>query len=155
MLEIEVPDDVGLVSFYDFRNEWPRPGLWRNPTDRDFHGSQAVLIPARVVPGLQGLAAVNTTESAWDVWLGHALRELGLAITHYAPSLVQHVGMASMYAPGTTRPMADNFPGEDFDALGPCPDPIPRAPVPPRVRDVFCELHKMFHPAHSTCPLPG
>ena len=154
MVELEVPDGVGLVSFFDYRNEWPRPGLWTNPTGREFHGAQALKIPARVLPRLQALALENVTIPCWDIWLGRAMEILGLSIAHYAPSLVQHVGMASMYAPGVPRPMADNFPGEDFDALGPCPDPIPIVPRPP-VKDVFCELHREFHPAGRTCPLPA
>ncbi len=58
--------------------------------------------------------------------------------------------MYSMYAPGVFRPMADNFPGEAFDALGPCPDPIPAGP-PVKVKGVRCELHQEWHPGGVTC----
>lgn len=150
MATLEVPADVGLVSFFDFRNEWTRPGLWRNPTDREFHGAQALLIPAPVVARLQELALQPTALRCWDVWLGRAVAELGLKVAHYAPSLVEHVGMYSMYAPGTERPMANNFPGEDFDALGPCADPIQPGPKP-KVKDVFCEMHREYHPGGVTC----
>lgn len=155
MIELEVPEDVGVVSFFDYRNQWPRPGLWRDPPDQELHGSQAFKFPARMVPRLQGLAAAETRNVCWDVWVGQAVSKLGLSVAHYAPSLVQHVGMASVYAPGVERPMADNFPGEDFDALGPCPDPIPKPTRAPVIKDHFCELHQMYHAQHERCPLPG
>jgi hypothetical protein len=150
MLEHDAPADCGLVSYFDLRNEWPRPGLFAAPADRDLWGAQALKIPGHVVGPLQELAAKGTELRSWDVWLGRAMRELGLTLYHHSPSLVQHVGLWSMFAPTSVRPQADNYPGDDFDALGPCADPIVRgAAVEPIAR--VCEMHGIVHEGGQTC----
>lgn len=150
MLELEDPADAGVVSFHDLRNEWPRPGLFQAPEDRDLWGAQALKFPARVVAQLQELAARGTELRHWDIWIGRAVRELGLRVYHYSPSLVQHVGMSSMFAPTCERPQAANYPGDDFDALGPCADPIVQGPtVVPIPRR--CGMHGLVHLGGQVC----
>jgi len=150
-LLLELPADCGVVSAFDLRNEWPRPGLFAAPARRDLWGAQALMFPGHVVTLLREQARLATELRSWDVWTGRAVERLGLRIYHYSPSLFQHVGGYSMYAPGSERPTAVNFPGDTFDALGPCPDPVPTgasAGVPLPMR---CELHQIVHFGGATC----
>lgn len=152
MARVEVPRLAGVVSFFDFRNEWPRPGLWPAPAARPLWGAQALRFPARVIPALQELARKGTPLKCWDVWISQSVELLGLQVIHYAPSLVQHVGAWSMYAPGKPRPEARNYPGDDFDALGPCSDPIvPGSSRAPSA--VVCPMHNEIHDGGATCPI--
>jgi hypothetical protein len=143
---------VGLISVFDLRNEWPQPGLHAAPAGRDLWGAQALIIPAHAIAGLQMLALRGTHWRCWDTWLGHAVEELGLGVYHYAPSLVQHRGVWSIGAPGNKKAQAANFPGEDFDALGPCPFPIVMGPSP-APRGIPCNLHGgAIHDDGNLCP---
>lgn len=170
IVDVELPADVGLLSFFDLRNEWPRPGIWRNKEwdgpgkRRHLYGSQAVKIPAAVVAGMKAFGVERRPFSAnWDTWMGVAVDELGLRVAHYSPSLVQHVGMLSVAYPTgqknePNRPWTGHFPGEDFDALGPCPDPVVAATSRPAGwKEVshphWCGFHGCFHPEISVCPI--
>ncbi len=160
---IEVPSDVGMLSFVDMQNEWPRPGIWRN-ISRWFYGSQALKIPASVIPHLQQFGRERRTfglelNGGWDTWIGFAVEALGLKVAHYSPSLFQHVGQISIanLADSGRRTIAFNFPGEDFDALGECPDPVVPGPWTSstfRVEDDhrWCSIHRRFHLNGNRCP---
>lgn len=171
MVETDVPEDIGLLSFFDLRNEWPRPGIWRNilwddeakGVRRHLYGSQAVKIPARVLPALKAFGREQRKFSAnWDTWMGLAMDELGLAVAHYAPSLVQHLGAVSVAYPGTshTRPVALNYPGDDFHAFGASDDPIKPGKWKSSAWDFttdpnWCTMHKRMHPGGNKCPRIG
>jgi hypothetical protein len=173
MIDVEIPDDIGMLSFFDLRNEWNRPGIWRNKQWEDegktkrrhFYGSQAVKMPARTITMLKQFGAEKRPFSAnWDTWLGLAIDELGLRQAHYSPSLVQHVGMVSVAYPDggahgqdiDNRPLTGHFPGEDFDALGPSPDPVVGGGWSQEVwltRQNLCPLRRKPHPGGMLCPL--
>ncbi len=166
MVRVDVPDDVGVLSFFDLRNEFPSPGIHRNKewdspgNRRHLYGAQALKIPARVLPQLKAYAREQRRFSAnWDTWTGLAIDDMKLRVAHYAPSLVQHLGAISVAYPGTThtRPTTLNFPGEDFDAFDVSPDPI----KPGKWTDTswdwtgdpnWCNLHKRMHAGGNRCP---
>jgi hypothetical protein len=171
MAYLDVPEDVGVVSFFDLRNEFDHPGLWRDRQweevedrngnrRRHLYGAQALKIPARVIPALKKYAKEERRFSAnWDTWLGLAIDDLNLRVAHWAPSLVQHLGVISVAYPTTTdsRPLAHNFPGENFDALGPCSDPIvpgrwTRTGWDPTEDPRWCGLHRRLHVEGNRCP---
>jgi len=153
MAELELPADCGAVSCFDLRNEWPRPGLFAAPEGRDLWGAQALIFPGHVLTLLQEQARLATNSKAWDIWIGRTLHRLGLRVYHHSPSLVQHVGAVSMYAPGAPRPTAINYPGHEFDAMGPCPDPVPSMPAGDlKVPPAFCSLHGVVHYDGTRCP---
>lgn len=160
---VEVPRDVGLLSFFDMRNQFPSPGIWRDVPAPAQHlwGSQCVKFPAWVLPKLKEYAREKKDPiRGWDTWVGRAVNDMGYQVAHYAPSLVQHVGMVSIaYAnvPHDGRPITRNFPGEDFDALGACSDPIIPGPWTggrwrPENDEHWCALHRRIHPRGNYCP---
>jgi hypothetical protein len=153
MAELDLPPDAGVVSCFDLRNEWSRPGVFPAPDGRDLWGAQALIFPGHVVTLLQEQARQPSRHKAWDIWIGRTLHMLGLTVYHHSPSLVQHVGAVSIYSPGAPRPTAINFPGTDFDALGGCPDPVPSGAAgeltPP---PIYCNLHDVVHFDGFRCP---
>lgn len=164
MERMEVPEDIGLLSFFDMRNQFDRVGIWRDPVNQYLWGSQAIKIPARVIPILQQYSRDEVTRAkflgGWDTWIGMAVEHAGYRLGHYAPSLVQHVGMTSLaYAstPHSHRPTTRNYPGEDYDALTPCRDPIMPGPWSggtwrPEDDGRWCNLHMRIHPGGNKCP---
>jgi hypothetical protein len=157
----EVPESAGLVSFFDYRSEWSRPGTFIAPINRDLWGSQAIKIPWRVlvnlIPMLEEKIAMDAAnkaspaKSAWDTWMGHAVEELGYRIGHYSPTLFQHGGAKFSIANiGTRHPYARNFPGEDWDALTECPDPVPSGPFTKYPLE-SCPFHRVIHPGGVVC----
>jgi hypothetical protein len=156
MATLEAPADAGVVVCFDLRNEWPRPGFYAAAPGKPLWGAQALMFPAHAIAGLQMLALRGPTMHGvamrvWDTWIGYAVEELGLRVYHYAPSLVQHRGMWSLGHPHAERPIAVNYPGEDFDALGPCADPIVLGPSPAPI-GLACKMHGgEIHPNGMRC----
>jgi hypothetical protein len=159
MAAYEIPSYVGLVSFFDYRNQWPSPGLHCDPV-QPFWGSQALKIPGRIVDSLKRLAVARFADDmkGWDTWLGRAMDELRLNVAHYAPSVVQHIGARSVvYSDVAIRPTANNFPGEDFDAWTMPADPIVPGPWTPfdwhpSESPDYCNGHRKIHPNGNYCP---
>lgn len=128
-----VPDDVGIVTFFDMKEVAPgaAPGLYRRPADghhgSGFWGAQCLRIHREA---LAFLAVRNWLDEsrgdsrmASDILMGrhlakHAKRR-HLAV--HIPNLVEHVGHASACFPGLSLSprwrRATNFPGRGFDAL--------------------------------------
>jgi len=155
LLEHDLPADNGVTSCFDYRNEWPSPGIHHAPVDHDLWGAQALMFPGHVVTKLQErLRTPPATVEGWDTWIGRTVKELGLRVLHYSPSLFQHVGIKSVFAPGEKRPTALNYPGDDFDALGPCPDPVELGDCAFVPRPVRCALHREVHYDGFVCPQP-
>lgn len=172
MVQTEVPDEIGLLSFFDLRHEFKSPGIWYDPETEPMpaqpgvmrkhhlYGAQALKIPARVVSRFKAYALADARFSAnWDTWMGLAVEDAGFKVAHYAPSLVQHLGAVSVAYPNTAdgRPTAANFPGENFDALGPCEDPIPSGKWTSSKWDhtanpLWCYLHRRMHVEGNRCP---
>jgi hypothetical protein len=158
---IQRPPMAGLVSFFDYRGEWKSPGFFIAPKKRDLWGSQAVLIPAHVVQTLipalkekiekdRAKGNFSARGAAWDTWLGHAVEDFGFRVVHHSPSLFQHVGAKSSIANvGASHPYAKNFPGEDWDALLPCPDPVPSGKFTEYLP--ACQFHKVTHLNGRVC----
>jgi hypothetical protein len=158
---IEIPADAGLINLFDYRGEWPRPGMFIAPIKRDMWGSQAVLIPSHVVEALiiplrmkiahdRIQVKMSAQAAAWDTWMGKAVEMLGFRVYHHSPSLFQHGGARwSISNPGARHPFAKNFPGVDHDALGPCPDPIVTGTwnIVPRT----CPFHRVQHEGDVIC----
>lgn len=144
---LRVPEDVGCVSFFDYRNEWKSPGLHVHPGPREFWGSQCLLFPGRHMKELKKLAVhgVIPMSDGTDVWAGLACERLGLKVANYSPSLVQHIGMLSAYSPGRERPVANNFPGESFDAMGECEDPVVPGAWEGVTESLWCSIHRKNH----------
>lgn len=156
------PGDAGLISFFDYRCEWPSPGLFIAPKrGRHLWGSQALKIPARVVQALipmlrkkigeDRVAGLMTPKQAnWDTWMGQAVEELGLGIYHYSPTLFQHGGAkCSVANEGVHHPYAKNFPGENWDATQVCPDPVPEGIFTEYFKP--CIFHGVTHPRGVVC----
>jgi len=156
MATLDAPTDAGVVVCFDLRNEWPRPGYYAASPGKPLWGAQALMFPEHAIAGLQMLALRGPTMRGkpvrvWDTWIGYAVELLGLRVYHYSPSLVQHRGMYSLGHPHAKRPIAFNYPGEDFDALGPCPDPIVLGPSPMPLR-MPCKMHGgEIHPNGARC----
>lgn len=157
---VPFPDGAGLISFYDYRNEWKSPGIFKADR-RTLMGSQAVKFPARIMPELTARLAQKAREDSaagrmkawqvgWDTWMGKAMEAMGLDVWHYAPSLFQHGGAKwSVANMGSSHKYAANFPGQDWDALTECPDPIPSGWFQEIYRE--CRFHKVVHPGGVVC----
>lgn len=165
MVEVQIPDDVGLLSFFDLRNQWFKPGIWRNLVEQHLYGTQALKVSRRFIPEIKrmgreqaaGLVKDRWSQN-WDLWLGFAVQRCNGAprVAHYVPSLVQHIGMISMAYPDSVeqRPLAHNFPGEKFDAMKECPYPIPQGEWTEEFLVARpCNLHGgETHPYGFLCP---
>lgn len=165
MDEIEVPDDCGAVSFYDAGDTigslyaGHKSGIHKvpasGPNELGFHGAQALRLPRWLLARMQS-GQFDPPHSGQDVWVGRLLHRLGLQIAVTCPSLVQHVGDDSLCSPGAkltgARAPATNFPGEDFDAMGPWPETIAPGPWTPRPRVTFCPFHGREHEDAVICP---
>lgn len=157
----EMRRNMGLISFYDYRCEWPTPGVFAAPKGRWLAGSQAVKFSAEflsmVMPLIEKKVEFDTLngkllpwQAGWDTWMGFAVEHAGMDVYHYAPSLFQHGGATwSIANEGAGHPYALNFPGEDWDALSPCPNPIPTGSWT-RVYQK-CKFHGRTHPNGIVC----
>jgi hypothetical protein len=156
------PITAGLISFYDYRCEWKSPGLFVAPKKRVFWGSQAVKFSASVIERLIPLlidrcksdlkaGRITAKQVGWDTWIGKAVEgDLGLDVLHYSPTLFQHGGAKwSIANQGSKHPYAENFPGEEWDALSDCPDPVPSGPFTEYFRE--CRYHRVKHPGGVVC----
>ncbi len=143
----DVPPWAGVMTFFDYRCEWTSPGVFPHPVNRDLWGSQALKFPARVIPALKEFVAKETikVKEGTDAWAGLAAYAQGLTVAGYSPTIFQHLGMLSTYAPGRVPPIAANFPGEDFDAMGACSDPILPGDWVKVTEDMYCPLHRKNH----------
>jgi hypothetical protein len=161
MVRQEVPADCGAVTFYgggltNGLYVGRESGLHVLPAPH-FCGSQALRLPAWLIGRIQaGQFDPPPWRHCQDVWLGRMIHALGLKMAVVCPSLVQHVGEDSIVGPGAelqgTRAPTPNFPGDDFDALGPWPKVIEPGTWTPRPRVTWCTLHEMHHPVGITCP---
>ncbi len=146
-----VPPWAGVLSFFDYRNEFPSPGVFPAPAGRDLWGSQAMKFPARHMPRLKEIAINREVfrgegVDGTDGWAGVASKMLGLTVGHFSPSLFQHLGMLSTFAPGNKPPIAQNYPGEDWDATtGSTEDPIVLGRWEETTESLWCPLHRKNH----------
>lgn len=155
VISLDVPAEVGAVTFFDYRREWTSQGLFNHPGPRDLWGSQCLRFPARHMPALKKLAADGTiaVREGTDAWTGLACQHLGLHVAGWSPTIFQHTGMLSAYAPGRTPPVALNFPGENFDAMADW-DGIPATQWHQPKENMWCPLHRKEHDAKDfgRCP---
>lgn len=133
MIAQRVPEDIGIVTFFDMKEVPPGagPGLYRTPAEgkqgTGFWGAQCLKFPFET---LRHLADRNWDEEsrggskmASDILMGRILtkhpQRKNLAV--HIPNLVEHVGHASACFPGLSLTprwrRATNFLGRDFDAL--------------------------------------
>lgn len=168
MAEITVPDDCGAVSYYDAGDTvghlyaGMRTGLHKVQAsingDLGFHGAQALRLPAWLIRRMQA-GEFDPPHAGQDVWVGRLVHRLGLKIAVTCPSLVQHVGDDSLCHPGSgldgARKPADNFPGEDFDAMGEFPEVITPGTWTTRedLRITWCAFHGRHHDNAVACPM--
>lgn len=157
---VPFPNGAGLISFYDYRNELSHPGMFKAER-RTLMGSQAVKFPAFAMPELtrrlrekaesdREAKRVKAWQVGWDTWMGLAMEAMGLDVWHYAPSLFQHGGAKwSVANEGSRHFYAKNFPGQDWDALTECPDPIPSGHFDEFFKE--CRFHKTVHPGGAIC----
>ena len=128
-----VPDDAGVVTFFDMKEVAPgaAPGLYRRPADghhgSGFWGAQCLRISREALAYLAGRNWLEESRGdsrmASDILMGRHLakhaRRRHLAV--HIPNLVEHVGHASACFPGLSLSprwrRATNFPGRGFDAL--------------------------------------
>lgn len=157
---VPFPDNAGLISFYDYRRELTHPGMFK-ADKRTLMGSQAVKFPARAIPDFVRLLRIKAAKDqetgklkawqvGWDTWMGLACEKLGLDVWHYSPSLFQHGGAKwSVANDGSRHYYTENFPGEDWDALTECPDPVPSGWFQEFYRT--CRFHGRTHPNGAVC----
>jgi hypothetical protein len=156
MLEIGVPEPLGLVSYCDLMWHEVRPLELRafpgNPRDYQvadggFVGCQALALPRRTLERLATFEAPAWLERdphGCDGTIGMIAEQYGIL-----DSLAQHTGdfsaiMGTAYGP--RKRDARGFPGEDFDAAA-----VPRVfeLADPGVR---CRLHRgVLHPNGREC----
>lgn len=159
MLELDVPEGCGARTYY---SGGALNGIYTGRATgthvlsaKGFRGSQAVRLPAWLLERLRA-GHFDPPHVCQDVWLERVLEQLGLPIAVTCPSLVQHVGEDSLCSPGAdlagARAPSNNFPGEDFDALGPCGELVVPGPWTPRSRVTWCALHEMHHFPANFCP---
>lgn len=158
---LEMPPKAGIVSFYDYRCEWPRPGMFPAPKGRWLAGSQAVKFSVECLKDMGVLIDKKVEfdtlngkllpwQAGWDTWMGFAVEHLGLDVWHYSPSLFQHGGATwSIANEGAGHPYALNFPGEEWDALTKCPDPVPTGDWTKIYRK--CPFHARVHKNGVIC----
>jgi hypothetical protein len=129
----QVPDDVGIVTFFDMKEVTPgaAPGLHRRPPNgkngNGFWGAQCLRIHHEFI---QWMAHKNWNDSkgdgdhmASDILMGRLMAEHpkrnNLAV--HIPNLVEHAGHASACFPGLSLSprwrRASNFLGREFDAM--------------------------------------
>jgi len=152
-----VPIWAGVLSFFDYRNEFPRPGVYPHPGPREFWGSQCLKFSSRDMAELKGMAKPGALifSDGTDVWSGIAAAKLGKGVAQYSPSIVQHIGMLSAYSPGRDRPVANNFPGERFDAMGDSADPVLPGSWEGVTESLWCPLHRKNHEPKDFGRCPG
>lgn len=133
MIAQQVPDDVGIVTFFDMKEVAPgaAPGLYRRPADghhgSGFWGAQCLRIHSE---SLAYLADKNWLDDslgdgrmASDILLGRimARHPARNRLVVHVPNLVEHVGNASACFPGLSLSprwrRATNFYGRSFDAM--------------------------------------
>jgi len=132
MVELEIPDAVSMVSFFDMKEVRPGSaiGLYRRPPvgrdRRGLWGNQCFRIPSDVLLWLCERSWLSTSHGASrmasDVVLGELLARHPTRprIAYHIPCLVEHVGHGSACFPGldlTSWRRATNFPGAEFNAL--------------------------------------
>jgi len=133
MITQHVPDDVGIITFFDMKEIKPdaAPGLYRRPANgtdgRGFWGAQCLKFPSE---SLVWLAEHDWMEEcqgdfrmASDILMGRVMvkhpSRSRLAV--HVPCLVEHVGQASACFPGVSLSprwrRATNFMGRSFNAM--------------------------------------
>jgi len=133
MIAQRVPEDVGIVTFFDMKEVAPgaAPGLYRRPADghhgSGFWGAQCLRIHSESLAYLADRNWLDESRGdsrmASDILMGRHLakhpKRRHLAV--HTPNLVEHVGHASACFPGLSLSQrwrrATNFPGRGFDAL--------------------------------------
>ncbi|MEN9306481.1 MAG: hypothetical protein RL173_413 [Fibrobacterota bacterium] len=133
MIAQRVPDDVGIVTFFDMKEVAPgaAPGLYRRPADghhgSGFWGAQCLKFCPDTLNHLEQSKWNNEgrdgSRMASDLLIGRIMskhpRRMHLAV--HIPNLVEHVGHASACFPGLALSSrwrrASNFAGQGFDAL--------------------------------------
>jgi hypothetical protein len=146
VIETPIPDWAGVMTFFDYRQEWTKEGIFPHPNGRDLWGSQCLKFPARLIPDLKRIAASGEIKikEGTDAWAGLATAKLGLTIAGYSPTIFQHTGMLSVYAPGRMPPVALNFPGESFNAMNAWDGRNATIWHQPK-EDMYCPLHRKEH----------
>jgi len=133
MISQQVPDDAGIVTFFDMKEVSPgaAPGIYRRPTNgrdgKGFWGAQCLRIHKDSLVWMANRNWADSWEAgtrmASDILMGrhmevHPTRNsLGVHI----PNLIEHVGHASACFPGLSLSprwrQASNFRGREFDAM--------------------------------------
>lgn len=126
MLEVPVPEEVGMLTFCDTREvEQGQPhGIYVRPAAgtrrKGFWTAAALVIPGRAVRDLARRdfeAYYHDNPQASDLALGDALEATPRPYYGvHVPSLVQHIGDFSNFAGSPVR-RANNFVGVECDAL--------------------------------------
>jgi glycosyltransferase involved in cell wall biosynthesis len=123
-LSFEVPDDLGLVTFFDPGNVPPgeERKLWKFGA-RKYSCNQCFLMPRR---SARWIRLSDPTNGPWhgsngDDFIGRSIaRSPWPKIGTHIPCLVEHIGEVSLGYLGVgliKGRVATNFPGKDFDAL--------------------------------------
>jgi len=133
MIAQHVPDDVGVVTFFDMKEVKPdsMPGLYRRPADgtdgRGFWGAQCLKFAPETLTWLAQhdwmAESRGDSRMASDILMGRVIvkhpRRNRLAV--HVPCLVEHVGQTSACFPGLSLlphwRRATNFMGNSFDAM--------------------------------------
>lgn len=133
MIAQHVPDDVGIVTFFDMKEIKPgsAPGLYRRPADggggKGFWGAQCLKFSSESLIWLAEhdwmVESRGDSRMASDILMGRVMakhperRKLAVHI----PCLVEHVGHSSACFPGLSLSprwrRATNFMGRHFDAM--------------------------------------
>jgi hypothetical protein len=132
MVDLAIPDDVSLISFFDMKEVRPgaAPGLYRRPpTGRDgrgLWGNQCFRVPPEVLSWLLDQDWRSTSHGASrmasDVVMGELLARHPTRprVAFHIPCLVEHIGHGSACFPGLELARwrrATNFAGAEVDAL--------------------------------------
>jgi len=135
-----VPAGCAFTSFYDFHNLTEGQPIVVGPGE--MMGAQAILIPWRTLEAMRsGRKPFYPPSGGQETWLNRIAAILGQSI-EITPSLVQHVGTTSLYAPGATL-TGERAPSTSF----------PEAFELPQFGDLWCSFHGSYHKDGQTCPL--
>jgi len=124
MMAIEVPADVGFLSFFQQNKNMPGThGFHCIPNGQKWWGNQALKIPARSLAkflDVKSKPADPTPIHQADVWLGERLRGCVLL-----PSIVRHVGLVTTIPSQKAETLSGDsihraglhYVGDTYDAL--------------------------------------
>lgn len=140
MTRHHVPPGCAFTAFYDFRNLTNGAPVIVDPGK--LMGTQAMLIPWRTLQVMRdGAKPFYPPADGQETWLNRIAVILGQSI-EITPSLVQHVGVDSLYAPGSTL-IGDRAPSRSF----------PEAFELPQFGNAWCSFHGTYHKDGQLCPL--